>query len=76
MDVVMPDLGGTPEAIVSRWLRRPGDAVHAGEILLEVETDKSSIEVPAPASGILNRVVVEEGVAVPGGATLGVITEA
>lgn len=72
----MPDLGDTPEAIVSRWLRRPGDAVQGGEILLEVETDKTSIEVPAPAAGVLDRILVEEGCSAAGGARLAVIAEA
>lgn len=76
MDVLMPDLGDTPEAIVSRWHRRPGEAVQAGEILLEVETDKTSIDVPVPAGGVLGQILVEEGCSAAGGMRLAVIDEA
>ena len=46
---------------ILRWLKRPGEAVDAGETLFELETDKAVLETPAPASGVLLRVLVEEG---------------
>lgn len=51
------------EASVSAWRKQPGERVEAGEILFEMETDKVTVEVPAPASGILLRIDVPNGIA-------------
>lgn len=52
--VILPKLGNTVESsIIARWLKRPGDTVAEGESLVEIETDKSSLEVPSPAAGVL-----------------------
>ena len=76
MDVVMPQLGETvAEGTVTRWYKKAGDAVKADEPLFDVETDKVSTEIPAPASGVLAEILVAEGVTAKVGATLAVIRE-
>ena len=77
MDVVMPQLGETvAEGTVTRWYKKVGDAVKADEALFDVETDKVSTEIPAPASGVLAEILVQEGVTAKVGARLAVIREA
>lgn len=62
----MPKLGLTmEEGTVARWCKQVGDAVVEGETLLEVESDKATLEVPAEASGILLQILAEEGRTVP-----------
>ena len=71
VDVVTPpDQEGT-EAMVLRWFKRIGDAVTEHEPLLELETDKVTIEVPAPAAGVLSEIVAAAGETVGLGALLG-----
>lgn len=73
-DVNMPDLGeGVAEGIVARWHKRAGDAVRAGEPLVDVETEKTTTEVAAPASGVLGDIAVDEGNTAQVGARLAVI---
>jgi 2-oxoglutarate dehydrogenase E2 component (dihydrolipoamide succinyltransferase) len=73
-DIVVPTLGeSVTTATVSRWLKKQGDAVKADEPLLELETDKVSVEVNAPASGTLAAVHVQDGAEVEVGAVLGAI---
>src|SRR5215211_4508198 len=73
--VIMPTLGLTMEqGTVVRWLKREGDAVEREEPLFTVETDKATMDVGAPAAGILARVLVAEGVAVPVLETIALIT--
>src|SRR5262245_17854385 len=77
MDVIMPQLGETvAEGTVTKWHKKVGDAVKADEALFDVETDKVSTEVPAPASGVVAEIVVAEGVTAKVGARLAVIREA
>ena len=72
--VVMPALGeSVSEGTITRWLKRPGEHVEAGEALLEVSTDKVDTEIEAPASGVLSRILVPEDSTVPVGAELAVI---
>lgn len=72
--VTLPDLGeSVSEALVSRWLRSPGDLVEEGEPLLEVSTDKVDTEVSAPASGRLIEIVPDVGQTLLVGATLAFI---
>lgn len=67
-DVIMPALGMAQETgTLMRWLKAPGDTVARGEPLMEVETDKATVEVEAPASGVLADVVAEPGAVVPVG---------
>ena len=74
MDVIMPQLGETvAEGVVTRWYKKAGDAVQADELLFDVETDKVSTEVPSPASGVLEAILVDEGAKVKVGARLAVI---
>lgn len=61
-EVKMPDLGeGVEDATISRWLVKEGDEVNAGDVILEVATDKVDTEVPAPASGKILKLHVSEG---------------
>jgi 2-oxoglutarate dehydrogenase E2 component (dihydrolipoamide succinyltransferase) len=73
-DIVVPTLGeSVTTATVSRWLKKLGDAVKADEPLLELETDKVSVEVNAPISGTLAAINAEDGAEVEVGSVLGAI---
>src|SRR6185503_6871403 len=75
-DIMTPALGeSVTEATVARWAKKAGDAVRKDEILVELETDKVSLEVAAPADGVLSEIVAEEGATIEPGAVLGKITE-
>src|SRR5687768_2860990 len=74
--IKVPPLGESiVEATISRWLKREGEAVAAGETLVELETDKVTVEVPATTSGVLVRRAHQEGDVVALGATLGELDE-
>ena len=76
MNVIMPQLGETvAEGVVTKWYKKVGDAVKADELLFDVETDKVSTEIPAPATGVVAEILVAEGVTAKVGATLAVIRE-
>ena len=76
MDVIMPQLGETvAEGTVTRWYKKVGDAVRADETLFDVETDKVSTEIPAPAGGVLAEILVQEGVTAKVGTRIAVIQE-
>ncbi|MBB1491008.1 MULTISPECIES: 2-oxoglutarate dehydrogenase complex dihydrolipoyllysine-residue succinyltransferase [unclassified Paracoccus (in: a-proteobacteria)] len=76
VDVMVPTLGeSVTEATVATWFKKPGDAVQQDEMLCELETDKVSVEVPAPASGVLAEILAEEGATVDAKARLAIITE-
>ena len=71
-DIVVPTLGeSVSEATVAKWLKRAGDAVRKDETLVELETDKVSVEVSAPEAGVLTAIVAAEGATVQIGALLG-----
>jgi 2-oxoglutarate dehydrogenase E2 component (dihydrolipoamide succinyltransferase) len=73
---MVPALGeSVSEATVSTWFKKPGDVVKQDEMLCELETDKVSVEVPAPASGVLAEILAPEGATVAANARLGIITE-
>ncbi len=75
-DIMTPALGeSVTEATVARWAKKAGDAVRKDEILVELETDKVSLEVAAPADGVLSEIAAEEGATVEPGALLGKIAE-
>ena len=75
-EIRVPTLGeSVSEATIGKWLKKVGDAVKADEVLLELETDKVSIEVPSPAAGVLSEITVKEGDTVAPGGLLGVIAE-
>ena len=75
-DIMTPALGeSVSEATVARWTKKPGEAVRKDEILVELETDKVSLEVAAPADGVLESISAEEGATVEPGAVLGRVKE-
>jgi len=75
-DIMTPALGeSVSEATVAKWTKKAGDAVRKDEILVELETDKVSLEVAAPADGVLTEIAAEEGATVEPGAVLGKIAE-
>ncbi len=74
MDVVVPVLGeSVVEATVSKWIKKQGDYVEVDDPIIELETDKVTLEVPASVSGILENTLVSEGDTVEVGALLGTI---
>ncbi|UWR21700.1 2-oxoglutarate dehydrogenase complex dihydrolipoyllysine-residue succinyltransferase [Sulfitobacter sp. S190] len=74
VDVMVPTLGeSVTEATVSTWFKKVGDTVAQDEMLCELETDKVSVEVPAPAAGTLTEILAEEGSTVEASAKLAVI---
>jgi len=75
-EIRVPTLGeSVTEATVGQWLKKAGDTVTADEPIVELETDKVSVEVPAPAGGVLADITVQEGETVEVGALLGMIGE-
>ncbi|WP_127144239.1 2-oxoglutarate dehydrogenase complex dihydrolipoyllysine-residue succinyltransferase [Pelagibacterium montanilacus] len=75
-EVRVPTLGeSVTEATIGQWFKKVGDAVAADEPLVELETDKVTIEVPAPAAGTLEAIAVNEGDTVEVGALIGAIAE-
>jgi len=76
IEIVVPTLGeSVTEATVGKWFKKAGDAVKADEALAELETDKVTLEVNAPAAGVISEIVVKEGETVAVGAILGSIAE-
>ena len=76
VDIKVPSLGeSVTEATIARWYKSIGDTVSIDEPLLELETDKVTLEVPAPASGQLSDIKVKDGDTVEVGAILGAIAE-
>ncbi len=76
VEIRVPALGeSVSEATIARWLVKPGDFVRADQPVVEVETDKVSLEIPAPASGRLVEVLAPEGTDVAVGAVVGRIDE-
>ena len=75
-DIVVPALGeSVSEATVAQWLKKKGESVAVDEPLVELETDKVTLEVNASAAGVLSEVLAEEGANVEVGAILGRIGE-
>jgi 2-oxoglutarate dehydrogenase E2 component (dihydrolipoamide succinyltransferase) len=73
-DILVPTLGeSVSSATVARWLKQAGEAVAADEPLVELETDKVTVEVPAPAAGVLEAIAFQAGAEVEPGAVLGSI---
>jgi len=76
LEIKVPTLGeSVTEATVGHWLKKQGDAVARDEPLVELETDKVTIEVPAPAAGKLESIAVKDGETVAVGALLGMLAE-
>ena len=77
IDIKVPALGeSVTEATVGQWFKQPGDPVAVDEPLVELETDKVTIEVPAPAAGVLAAIKVPQGTTVAVGSVLGAIVNA
>jgi 2-oxoglutarate dehydrogenase E2 component (dihydrolipoamide succinyltransferase) len=77
VDIVVPTLGeSVSEATVAKWLKKPGEAVVKDEVLVELETDKVSVEVSATESGVLADIIAAEGATVGIGALLGRLGDA
>ena len=75
-DIRVPTLGeSVTEATVGKWFKQPGDAVAVDEPLVELETDKVTLEVPAPAAGVLGEIKAKDGDTVGVGAILGMIKD-
>jgi 2-oxoglutarate dehydrogenase E2 component (dihydrolipoamide succinyltransferase) len=75
-EIRVPTLGeSVTEATIGKWFKKAGEAVAVDEPLVELETDKVTIEVPAPAAGVLSEIVAKDGETVAVGAVLGQIKE-
>ncbi len=76
MEILMPQLGETvTEGTISKWHKAVGDSVAAGDPLFEIETDKTSMEMPALVAGVLGEILVQAGDTVPVGTVIGVVAE-
>ncbi|MBI1210183.1 MAG: 2-oxoglutarate dehydrogenase complex dihydrolipoyllysine-residue succinyltransferase [Alphaproteobacteria bacterium] len=76
IDIRVPALGeSVTEATVAKWLKKPGEAVAVDEPLVELETDKVTVEVPAPSAGVLSEIRVQAGATTAVGSVLGTIGE-
>src|SRR5205814_3533306 len=75
-EIRVPTLGeSVTEATIGRWFKKAGEAVAVDEPLVELETDKVTIEVPAPSAGTLGEIIAKDGETVAVGALLGQINE-
>ncbi len=76
VEVKVPSLGeSVSEATVASWYKKEGDSVEADEMIAELETDKVSVEVPAPAAGTISRLLKQEGETVEAGGTLAMLSK-
>src|SRR5512145_1111113 len=75
-DVIMPQMGESiAEGTITKWLKKPGDAVRRDEPLFEISTDKVDAEIPSPAAGVLAEIKVGEGQTVEVNTVVGIIAE-
>ncbi|MFD1476338.1 biotin/lipoyl-containing protein, partial [Ancylobacter polymorphus] len=75
-EIRVPTLGeSVTEATIGKWFKKAGDTVAADEPIVELETDKVTIEVPAPSAGVLSEIIAKDGETVGVGALLGSIGE-
>src|SRR5215813_8182340 len=75
-EIRVPTLGeSVTEATIGRWFKKAGEAVAVDEPLVELETDKVTIEVPAPSAGVLGEIIAKDGETVAVGALLGQIND-
>ena len=76
VELIVPILGESiTEATVTKWLKKIGESFEVDESLVEIETDKITVEVPAPRAGVLSEIKVKEGNDVNIGGVLGIIGE-
>src|SRR5271170_5592515 len=75
-DVIMPQMGESIfEGTITKWLKKPGDAVQRDEPLFEISTDKVDAEIPSPAAGTLTEIKVGEGTTVQINTVVAVLSE-
>ena len=66
VEIPMPQLGESlTEGTIIKWLKKPGDTIKKDETLLEISTDKVDSEIPSPVSGVVTKLLFEEGKVVP-----------
>ena len=76
-DIIVPTLGeSVTTATIARWIKKAGSTVAADEAVVELETDKVTVEVNAPEAGVLSEIIAPEGAEVEVGALLGRISAA
>ncbi len=76
-EVVMPQMGESiTEGTLTKWLKKPGDAVERDEPLFEISTDKVDAEIPSPAAGVLGEIKIQEGATVQVNTVVCTINEA
>ena len=69
--IELPQVGeSVVEGIIGKWLKKPGDEIEKYDSLVEVITDKVNMEMPAPCSGVLTRILAQEGDTIPMGAVI------
>lgn len=74
-EIKVPAMGESiTEGTVSRWMVKEGDTVNQGDVLLELETDKVNIEISAEESGVLEKIIRQEGETVEIGETIGTLS--
>ena len=74
MDIILPNIGETvDEGKVIKWLKQVGDQVAEGDVVCEVETDKSTMDVPTTIAGTIKEIKVKEGEIVPVGSILAIV---
>ena len=75
-EVTIPEIGESiTEALIVRWIRQPGEAIGRDDPLVELETDKVTVEMPSPVAGVVSEIVAAEGETVPIGAVIARIDE-
>src|SRR5208282_1923863 len=73
-DILMPLLSPSmTEGTLVKWLKKEGDAVKSGEVIAEVETDKATMDLEALDTGVLRKIIVQEGAKVPVQSRIGII---
>ena len=74
--ITMPKLGfDMREGTLVRWVRNEGEAINKGDVLAEIETDKATVEVESSASGVVRKLLVDQGASVPIGAPIARISD-
>ena len=74
-EITMPQMGfDMTEGVIANWLKAEGETVQKGEAIAEIETDKTTIQIEAFASGVLSKILAQTGAKVPVGETIGIIS--
>src|SRR5512140_620416 len=72
--ITMPKLGfDMQEGTLVRWVRNEGESINKGDVLAEIETDKATVEVESSASGVVRKLLVDQGAVVPIGAAIAIV---